>query len=68
MVILAVTVFLVRSTVDTIKGYTLDQLIFVIYMFLSITHISNCKVIPQRKQAHINYYNTHENESILDHD
>ena len=59
MVILSVTVFEIRSTVHTLKGYTPGQLIFGRYMVLPIKHISNWKLIPQRKQAQINYYNAH---------
>ena len=67
MVILSVTVFEIRSTVHILKGYTPGQLIFGRYMVLPIKHISNCKLIPQRKQAQINYYNAHLNENVLYH-
>ena len=67
MVILSVTVFEIRSTVHTLKGYTSGQLIFGRYMVLPIKHISNWKLIPHRKQAQINYYNAHLNENVLYH-
>ena len=59
MVIISVTVFTIRSTVHTLKGYTPGQLIFGQDMVLPTKHISNWKLIPQRKQAQINYYNAH---------
>ena len=67
-IILSFTVFPLFSTVHTLKGYTPGQLIFGRYMVLPTKHISNWKLIPQRKQAQINYYTANKNKNILYHD
>ena len=67
MVILSTAVFEFFSTVHTLKGCTIVQLVFLQNMVLPIKHISKWKLIRQLKQAHINYDKIHEIKNRLYH-
>ena len=65
--ILAVSAFVMTSTKNRLKGYSLDQLLFVRDMILPIKHKLDWELIRQQKQAQINKDNIRKNIKIFDH-
>ena len=66
--ILAAAAFLISSTTNGQKGYSLGQLIFFRNRIPLINHKLDWESIRQRKQAQINKYNISENRHRVDHD
>ena len=66
--ILAALSFVIRSTRNWLKGYSLGQLIFVHDMILPIKHKVNWESIRQKKRTRINKDNIRKNINRVDHD
>ena len=62
MLIRSVTSVVVRSTVHTLKGYTMAKLVFGRNVILPIKHIVNSKLLRHHKQTQITYNNAHKNK------
>ena len=68
MGILAEAAFVIFSTTNRQKGYSLGQLIFGRDMILPIKHRADWELIRQQKQTQINRDNTCKNRHRLDYD
>ena len=60
--------FVIFSTTNRGKGYSLGQLIFGRDMTLPIKHRVDWELIRQQKQTQINRYNTRKNRHRVDYD
>ena len=65
--ILAAKAFAIRSTKNSLKGYSPGQLICGRDMILQIKHTVDWELIRQQKQTKINKDNIHENRNRVDH-
>ena len=68
MGILAVEAFALHYTYHTNKGKSTCLLVFGRYMILTINHVADWIYIHQRKQAQIDKYVIHENNTRIDND